>query len=1813
MTLNRQLLKALLVAAMLLLLLPCARAIEITGASLPGDTTLKILDGSVGYNISVRGTTEQVDTTYPWIVYVQGTDCYGNQIYIAVDHGTVTVRGEITLGQNQTLAATTANFGGTWFVPNDGTLHNIVGGYRMFVRFYNLPAVTPATGFRYPSTLAELTQSMGLMNRNSGLLKINVIPNLAVETPAVTYPAAGYTYRGGDIIEFVSTWFNKADKAEGDRESRPLKATRESVDEITDRYVADLRLTTNPVFEDTNNDDFLLSRLLFSADQPIIVDGVTIARKVQVTGTPPAPPAYGIGDYNLDPAPPLIVPTTRVYTPQPDDGYLDLGETVAVTTEAMIPSNYAGDYFVALKVSMSDPDNDARPGNNTFVSNSANKLYIADSATPTTEPASVVSTETGAFVAGGNAASDNSSVSEDGSIVVFSSRASNLLVPPQQAGGSSVPAGYATSNQQIFMKFPETGEMRLASRNSGLLQANADCGNPSISADGRFIAYNSRASNLASKPISGRSAIFVYNAQSLTTTVVSVRANGDMANGDSFRPRLSQTGRFVVFESVATNLDDTRTSTTISGQQIYLHDRDTDQDGVFDEAGAIDTYLVSINGSNVAANGNCLRAVVNLEDSVEQIAKNGGMYVAYTSFAPNLPSGTGQGRSLVYRVTVADDGGGVRAVPSSVVLVSQNEMGQPPAAFGVDPVNAPITALADEPAINGDGSQVAYMSPATNLIRNENDPLIFNYTPTYPNNPNDATTPVIPGVVPGGDFNRVPDIFLRNFNKPLNFPGNGAVVRVSVSQQRVPTGTITFQSTAFSPESAGNPPVPWPGQPAGNIPTFQPTDGDALTISDGIAPVVFTFRAVPVGPNDVQIGATVQATRSDLARVINTSTLLIQAEITNPPNVVSATTGLPAPGTGYVPSIYLRNLVRGSAGNVPIVFTPAAAATGGRMVVDGMAGGGSQAEDDARAFAATGIAPIQGVPFGSREPSLDRTGRFVAFRSNATNLDVFEENDDNVFPTSPAKGELNRPLVFPTSNIYLHDRQADAQPDNTDPLFFDTAIATTRVSVNKFGYKTLIDGGQQSGRGADTSASSSSPFVSANGRFISFSSDSSGEGGLIFGQNNLTYFDNSQVRDVFLHDRRTVGDNPTPPITKPDVVITAPVNGLIVTPGTDVVINATATPAYGKAITSAVLQINGVNQAVLTSTPFSWTYRVQTAGTFIANVIATDSSGVTGNAIIQINSVEPVVPSNPPANTPQKFVIDYFRKIFLRDPTYAEYTLYLGMLNSGASQSEVVIAMMNSTEFNTAPNILYGYYLRMGLSPSSLTQVRAFLDTMTTGTSNTVLLPAAMSSGLTILTGLPPSPYGANVGQAKVAQALIESIPYTWSNSLVRNLSDTNFRAWMLRSFNQPYLPQNPTNSYASIGNEAVILSNIATYPSPTNSPSERFGYSYAFMSAFYAVVPNSSVSDLSLRTTLSNFNPTVKGIAANYLLSASNTWATNTPQLSTNLVQTLLPPYITNTGTNTIQVGFPVTNQVGGQNMSTNTRFSASGLPPGLSINATNGLISGTPTSAAVGTNGMSKLYPVTLVASNSPSLLGTNSFVYRVRPPAPIITSATNVTGTNGTNFFYQIVATNFPRSYAISGTLPTNVLFDSFNGRLVGVLSNALGTYNLVMSAINDGGTNTNSLRITVVAPSVGPRPMAVWLNSYGVTNHSAQSLSTSADFYDVNTKYAFGLDPSRPDIPRWTITFDAQHFHILWLRRTDNTVTYVVNAADEIVGPWQAVNPSSISGASEWNGVTGPSDPPSGYEWRRVTLPRSGLGNRKFFQINASISPAAVISP
>lgn len=95
--------------------------------------------------------------------------------------------------------------------------------------------------------------------------------------------------------------------------------------------------------------------------------------------------------------------------------------------------------------------------------------------------------------------------------------------------------------------------------------------NPSISEDGRLVAFRSFDNNLVANDTNSRTDIFVYDRQTQQTQLVSVSSAGVQSDDDSFYPRISGNGRYVVFQSRATNL--VPNDTTYS--DIFLHDLQT--------------------------------------------------------------------------------------------------------------------------------------------------------------------------------------------------------------------------------------------------------------------------------------------------------------------------------------------------------------------------------------------------------------------------------------------------------------------------------------------------------------------------------------------------------------------------------------------------------------------------------------------------------------------------------------------------------------------------------------------------------------------------------------------------------------------------------------------------------------------------------------------------------------------------------------------------------------------------------------------------------------------------------------------------------------------------------------------------------------------------------------------------------------------------------------------------------------------------------------------------------------------------------------
>jgi hypothetical protein len=123
----------------------------------------------------------------------------------------------------------------------------------------------------------------------------------------------------------------------------------------------------------------------------------------------------------------------------------------------------------------------------------------------------------------------------------------------------------------VFVHDRTSGTTERASVDSGGLQGNSLSRSPSISADGRYVAFGSYATNLVPGDTNNRSDVFVHDRQGGTTERASVGSDGAEGNDDSQFPSISADGRYVAFVSRASNLvsDDTN-----NALDVFVRDRD---------------------------------------------------------------------------------------------------------------------------------------------------------------------------------------------------------------------------------------------------------------------------------------------------------------------------------------------------------------------------------------------------------------------------------------------------------------------------------------------------------------------------------------------------------------------------------------------------------------------------------------------------------------------------------------------------------------------------------------------------------------------------------------------------------------------------------------------------------------------------------------------------------------------------------------------------------------------------------------------------------------------------------------------------------------------------------------------------------------------------------------------------------------------------------------------------------------------------------------------------------------------------------------
>lgn len=305
--------------------------------------------------------------------------------------------------------------------------------------------------------------------------------------------------------------------------------------------------------------------------------------------------------------------------------------------------------------------------------NERSRLFLRDRQTNETSVASVSAEGTAS-----NWGSGGGRITPDGRYLAFSSTATNLI-----AGEPVSIPDYPMRDQVYIHDRQEQQITRLsvdAEGNPGgsHLQGEGQSGSPSVSADGRYVAFDTTARNLMPEGAYGHNEylkrqVVVRDVREWTLEHISVSPDGEIGNDSSWGPVMSPDGRYVFFHSHATNLVP---GITVHAQ-LYVYDRVTE---------SMDCVSIGPDGSHASQQA--------LHSGQSAISSD-GRYVAFYSRATNLVPETNAGHESVFvhdrvtrvtdRISVATDG-------------------------------TPADQASNLPVMSADGRYVAFDSRATNLV-----------------------------------------------------------------------------------------------------------------------------------------------------------------------------------------------------------------------------------------------------------------------------------------------------------------------------------------------------------------------------------------------------------------------------------------------------------------------------------------------------------------------------------------------------------------------------------------------------------------------------------------------------------------------------------------------------------------------------------------------------------------------------------------------------------------------------------------------------------------------------------------------------------------------------------------------------------------------------------------------------------------------------------------------------------------------------------------------------------------------------------------
>ena len=239
--------------------------------------------------------------------------------------------------------------------------------------------------------------------------------------------------------------------------------------------------------------------------------------------------------------------------------------------------------------------------------NEENDIFVRDLLNKTTERISI-----GLDDQQSDGSSGSPALSADGRYIAFASSASNLVEDDTNNSGD------------VFVYDRETKSIERVSVDSEGLEGNRFSNAPHISADGRYVSYSSAATNLVEGDTNGVGDVFVRDRLNQTTERISLASSGEQSNGFSFSHGISAGGRYVSYSSVATNLAD---SDVNRARDVFVYDRTTQT-----------AQLISRNEAGIEGNS----------ESRESVFSADGRFIAFQSSASNLVGDDTNGRTDIF-------------------------------------------------------------------------------------------------------------------------------------------------------------------------------------------------------------------------------------------------------------------------------------------------------------------------------------------------------------------------------------------------------------------------------------------------------------------------------------------------------------------------------------------------------------------------------------------------------------------------------------------------------------------------------------------------------------------------------------------------------------------------------------------------------------------------------------------------------------------------------------------------------------------------------------------------------------------------------------------------------------------------------------------------------------------------------------------------------------------------------------------------------------------------------------------------------------